>query len=107
MVFIESPWFDTWRAAHLDDAAFRVLQSTLLADPFVGDLIPGGRGLRKMRIGLQGRGKRGGARVIYYYWISRETVYLLYAFAKNQRADLTREQIRQLGALVSEDSDNG
>jgi hypothetical protein len=106
MVFVESPWFDAWRAAHLDDVAFRALQSTLLADPLIGDLIPGGRGLRKMRIGLQGRGKRGGARLIYYYWTSRGTVYLLYAFAKNERADLTRSQLRQLGALLSEERDN-
>jgi hypothetical protein len=107
MVFVESPSFDAWREAHLDDAAFRALQLTLLGDPLIGDLIPGGRGLRKMRVPLSDRGKRGGARVIYYYWISRDTIYLLFAYSKSRRSDLTRDQLRRLGAVLNEEFNDG
>jgi hypothetical protein len=107
MVFVESPWFDAWRAEHLDDDAFRELQITLLAHPLTGDLIPGGRGLRKLRMTMMGRGTRGGARVIYYYWSTRGIIYLLYAFAKNRHADLTRDQLWRLGRLMCEEPDDG
>ena len=49
----------------------------LAASPEVGDLIPGTGGLRKVRVPLAGRGKRGGARVIYYVYDQRLPIYLL------------------------------
>ena len=54
---------------------------TLLENPAAGDLIPGGRGLRKLRVPPRER-KTGGARVIYYHWVSRDQCYLVYAYAK-------------------------
>ena len=107
MVFIESPWFDVWRSKNLSDAAFDALQNTLFVEPHAGDLIPASGGLRKLRIALTGRGKRGGARVIYYYWLDRDCVYLLFAFAKNARSDLTKDQVRRLGAAMREELDDG
>jgi hypothetical protein len=79
------------------------LELVLMADPEAGDLIPGAKGLRKIRRPLTGRGKRGGARVIYYHVVSHHQILLLYAYAKNQQGDLTREQAKQLAQLVQKE----
>ena len=103
MVFVEFSQFSQWREAHLNDEAFRVLQNALLVKPDSGDVIRGGEGLRKLRIALPGRGKSGGARVIYFYWASHARIYLLYGYAKNRQADLTPMQIQQLAALMRQE----
>ena len=72
-----------------------------------GDLIPGGRGLRKLRVPLPGRGKRGGARVIDYHWVSKEQCYLIYAYAKNVAANLTQEQLHRLADVIDVEVKNG
>jgi len=69
----------------------------------MADLIPGTKGLRKIRRPLTGRGKRGGARVIYYHVVSDHQILLLYAYAKNQQGDLTPAQAKQLTQLVREE----
>ena len=51
---------------------------------------------------MQGRGKRGGARVIYYRHVPGERIYLIYAYAKNEQADLTRDQIKALAQLMKD-----
>jgi len=79
------------------------LELALIADPAAGDLIPGAKGLRKLRRPLIGRGKRGGARVIYYHVVSDHQILLLYAYAKNHQSDLTPAQARQLSQLVREE----
>ena len=107
MVFVESPWFSRWRADQLDEEAFRAFQNALQEAPDAGALIPGGHGLRKVRLALPGRGKSGGARVIYYWWHAESRIYLLYAYAKNRQADLTQKQLAQLSALMKEEFNNG
>jgi hypothetical protein len=73
-----------------------------LADhPNAGDVIPGGAGVRKLRWAAKGKGKRGGARVIYLYVMIDARIYLLRCYAKNVRADLTEEEkkgLRQIAA---------
>jgi hypothetical protein len=64
-------------------------------------VIPGGRGLRKLRRPLAGRGKSGGARVIYYYICDEATIYLVFAYAKNRQSDLTKRQIATLAEVVA------
>ena len=100
MVFVELPVFIRCAQELFSDDDLRELQVTLLENPAAGDLIPGGRGLRKLRAPLPGRGKRGGARVIYYHWVSQDQCYLVYAYAKNVAADLTKEQLRRLAAVI-------
>jgi hypothetical protein len=56
---------------------------------------------------LQGRGKRGGARVIYYNWVSESRCYLVYAYAKNQAADLTKDQLQKLADVMAGEVQNG
>lgn len=63
-------------------------------------MIQKSRGLRKIRMGASGRGKRGGARVIYYYFDSEGSIFLLYIFAKNEKSDLNAEEVAVLRKLV-------
>lgn len=107
MVFIDLPIFSRCASALFSDEDLTEMQGTLLKNPAAGDLIPGGRGLRKLRVPLPGRGKRGGARVIYYHWAGKEWCYLVYAYAKNVTADLTQEQLRRLAAVINAEVRNG
>ena len=102
MVFVELTPFIAFRAEHWNDEDLRRLQEFLLATPEAGDVIPGSSGLRKLRWSAQGRGKRGGARVIYYRHVPEERIYLIYAYVKSAQADLTREQIRTLAQLMKD-----
>jgi len=63
----------------------------LARNPTAGDLVPGAGGIRKLRWRLQGRGKRGGARVIYFFYSSDLPLFALTLFAKNERVDLSQE----------------
>lgn len=76
---------------------------TLAQAPDAGPVVPGTGGVRKLRVALKGRGKRGSARVIYYYRRTNERVYLTLAYGKATRADLTgaeRREIRKLTAML-------
>ncbi|ALA57186.1 hypothetical protein NITMOv2_0750 [Nitrospira moscoviensis] len=67
MRFVETPVFTAALRRHMDDETYRGLQLALLLRPAQGPIIPGGGGLRKLRWGAQGRGKRGGVRLIYHW----------------------------------------
>ncbi|SJM93567.1 Toxin HigB-2 [Crenothrix polyspora] len=100
MIFIELPIFTRCTEMLFSDEDLRGFQNTILENPLVGTVIPGSKGLRKLRVPLPGRGKRGGARVIYYHWHSKECCYLVYAYAKNEASDLTQDQLKQLAAVI-------
>ena len=100
MLFIELPIFTRCAERLFSEEDLRGLQNTILENHSVGTIIPGSKGLRKLRVPLPGRGKRGGARVIYYHWVSKECCYLVYAYAKNAASDLTQEQLKQLAAVI-------
>ena len=87
----------------LDDDEYRALQLTLLLRPEQGPLISGSGGLRKIRWGKEGRGKRGGLRVIYYWDKGSSRCFMLFLFAKNEQGDLTPSQVRTLARLVREE----
>jgi hypothetical protein len=72
------------------------LVAYLANNPAVGDLIQGTGGVRKMRWGLEGRGKRGGARIIYLFHDLEMPLFILEAYAKNERTDLTQSECREL-----------
>lgn len=95
--------FDRSCAGLLGEHDVFELELVLMADPVAGDLIPGAKGLRKIRRPLSGRGKRGGARIIYYHIVSGHQILLIYAYAKNQQGDLTPAQIKQLTQIVREE----
>lgn len=107
MVFVELPVFVRCTQGLFSDDDLRELQTTLLENPAAGDLIPGGHGLRKLRVPLPGRRKRGGARVIYYHWGRHGQCYLVYAYAKNVAADLTKDQLRRLADVIDAEVSHG
>jgi hypothetical protein len=102
MVFIETSTFRTSAAKLLDEDDLAALQTVLMLHPDAGDVIPGSGGLRKVRVPAKGKGKRGGARVIYYWVQADGQILLLYAYAKNDRSDVTAKQIRDMRKLIEE-----
>ncbi|NLD36674.1 MAG: type II toxin-antitoxin system RelE/ParE family toxin [Desulfatiglans sp.] len=99
MLFIETTIFTKEILKLITDDSYRQLQAVLVLRPDSGDLIKGSGGLRKIRWNLQGKGKRGALRIIYY-WDYPDTIYLLFPYKKNEQEDLTREQIKILRELV-------
>ena len=103
MRFIETPVFTASLRRHLDDEQYRALQLALVLRPEQGQIIPGSGGLRKLRWGATGRGKRGGIRAIYYWAVEEQVCYMLFAYTKNEQGDLTPAQVRVLARLVREE----
>lgn len=86
---VETPQFLATSRKLMDEAERTSLVLFLAFNPEAGDLVPGTGGVRKLRWGLEGRGKRGGARVIYYYHGERIPLFIVTAYAKNVRDDLS------------------
>lgn len=84
----------------LSDEDYAKLQSDLCAEPEVGAIIKGSGGIRKMRLSFGKRGKSGGARVIYYWAVSREKIVMLDIYAKNEKEDLTDNELKKLSNLL-------
>jgi mRNA-degrading endonuclease RelE of RelBE toxin-antitoxin system len=103
MVFLETSIFTRRVQSLLGDDEYRQLQRLLVIHPDIGALIPGSGGLRKMRWSASGHGKRGGARVVYYWAVAQDQILMLMIYAKNERADLTAEQLKALKRLVEEE----
>ncbi len=84
----------------MGDEEYAKLQEVLVARPDLGDLIPGSGGLRKVRWGLEGRGKRGGVRVVYYWAVGEEQLRMLYVYPKGRQENLTPAQLKALHKIV-------
>jgi hypothetical protein len=103
--FLETPVFTRQITSLLDDRDYAALQGALVVDPHAGDLIPGTGGLRKIRWTEERRrkGKRGGVRVIYYWYGAEEVIYMLLAYSKGERDDLNSAEKRTLKQLIAEE----
>lgn len=101
-VFIELPAFERHRHRYLDDQGFALLQQELLRDPTAGNVIEGAGGLRKLRFrdARRGKGKRGGLRVIYYWWDAGAQFWLFTLYGKDEMDDLSPADCRALGAMI-------
>jgi len=100
VIFIETPIFTRQIKTLVDDEVYGHFQGTLAENPDAGDLIKGTGGLRKIRMALPGRGKSGGARVIYYYVQNAAQIRLLLAYEKSEQDDLTDEQRKALRKII-------
>jgi hypothetical protein len=101
--FLETPVFTSRLRGLVDEEEYRAVQLALLLRPEQGPLIPDSGGLRKLRWGARGRGKRGGVRLIYYWAPQEQAFYMLYVYAKNEQGDLTAVQVRILRRVVREE----
>lgn len=100
-IFVEVPVFTRkWKELGLTDENLRELQNILLENPKTGDIIQGTGGIRKIRIPLEHKGKRGGARVIYVDIEWKEAIYFINVYAKNEKDDLTEEEKKAFKAIV-------
>ena len=99
--FIELPIFKSrWEALGLNEEDLLRLQIELLADPKAGDVMQGTGGVRKMRFAFEHRGKSGGVRVIYVDFEVYEKIYLLTAYTRNEKDDLTKKERSEIKQLI-------
>ncbi|MBE0619911.1 MAG: type II toxin-antitoxin system RelE/ParE family toxin [Burkholderiales bacterium] len=94
--FIESKLFTRLADELLPDAGLAALQQSLIENPESGDVVPGSGGVRKMRWGMPGRGKRGGLRVIYYLRTKQGEIWLLTLYPKNVADNIPAHILRKI-----------
>jgi len=100
VIFIETPTFTKRVVELMDDESYRELQSHLALHPEAGDLIRGTGGMRKIRWAGSGRGKRGGLRVIYYWWTAADRISMLLVYPKSEQDDLSPAQAKLLRNIL-------
>jgi mRNA-degrading endonuclease RelE of RelBE toxin-antitoxin system len=100
--FFETPAFTRHVDRYLRDDEYAALQQFLMTHPEAGDVMPGTGGFRKLRWGdeRRGKGRRGGLRIIYYLLLGDQQIWLFTLFGKDEAADLTADQKRQLRAAI-------
>ena len=100
--FIRTQVFEAdWKNAGLNDDDLRELENMLLDNPKAGDVIPHLSGGRKLRFAASGRGKSGGVRVVYVDVVIQEHIYLLLAYPKNVKTDLTPSEKKVLNKIIA------
>lgn len=102
MVFSEMPAFLKAIQDVFGDEDIRALQNHLLSNPEAGAVIQGSSGIRKLRWAAMGKGKSGGARIIYFYAKKRQWIYFLFAYLKNTQINLTPEEKKLFAKLAKE-----
>jgi hypothetical protein len=102
MEFIEAPAFSRHVADYLSAEDYRALQEELAANPELGDVMPDTGGFRKLRWAdpARGKGRRGGLRIIYYYFATDHQVWLVTLYSKDEASDLTAREKKALKAAV-------
>lgn len=101
MTVAETSVFRRKASELLDQEEHDALIDFLADNPEAGELIRGSGGVRKVRWAMPGRGKSGGVRVIYYFHSEEMPLWLLTLFAKNERANLSDEEVNALARLVA------
>jgi hypothetical protein len=86
----------------IDDENYAKLQISLAKKPGSGKVIPGGGGIRKLRWAGSGKGKRGGLRIIYYWRMSANQIWMLFAYPKNEQEGLDASELKELKWLVKQ-----
>lgn len=94
--FIETPFFTKAISHYLEDDEYAKLQDYLSKQPEAGVIVPGTGGVRKLRWGSEGRGKRGGLRVIYYLRSARGELWMLTIYGKNVRENIPAHLLKQM-----------
>ena len=100
MVFIETTVFTKLVYDYLNDEEYTGLQHYLLNRPNAGNIIPGSGGVRKLRWAIEGRGKRGGIRVIYYWKVSEAEIWLITLYAKNEASTISPQILKKIAEEI-------
>ena len=96
MEFVEAPLFTKLFKEYMNDTEYAALQFELALRPEAGAVIPGGGGIRKLRWGGKGKGKRGGLRIIYYWQVRKEVIWMLTVYAKNEAEDIPMNILQKI-----------
>jgi hypothetical protein len=100
MIIVETPIFTRLIKELMTDDEYRRLQEALIQRPDIGQIIQSSGGLRKVRWSLDGRGKSGGIRVIYYWVVDDEHIRMIYTYAKGKQDNLTQAQLKALRQII-------
>jgi hypothetical protein len=100
MEFVETPIFTKAALDLLPDEHYRKLQAHLTEHPDDGAIIQDSGGLRKIRWAVKNQGKRGGVRVIYYWVVNLDLIYMIYVYSKTYQDDLNSRQLKALRKIV-------
>lgn len=103
MEFIEAPAFTRYMSDYFDDDAYRAFQTRLAENPRIGDIMPGTGGFRKVRWTdpRRGKGRRGGLRIIYFYFESEQQIWLMTLYDKGEASDLNAKEKSILGTAIA------
>ena len=96
VTFVETKLFTKLVQQYLTDDEYAALQQSLIVNPEAGDVIPGSGGVRKLRWGVAGRGKRGGLRVIYFLRVRQGEIWMLTLYAKNVADNIPANVLRKI-----------
>ena len=100
--FVMMPTFDKqWESLGLTDEDLNVLQEMLLQNPQLGKVIRGTGGLRKMRFAFKNRGKSSSSRVLYVDFVFAERIYLVSAYSKKEKDNLSAEEKNNVRELIA------
>jgi len=102
MEFIEASAFTRYLSDYLDDDEYRKLQNELAVKPELGDVMPGTGGFRKLRWAdpKRGKGRRGGLRIIYFYFAGEQQIWIVMLYGKNETSDLSSKQKKELRSAI-------
>jgi hypothetical protein len=98
---VETKGFEAKAAKLFSQEEIEEIKTMLARNPECGDVIPGAGGVRKVRVPASGRGKRGGARVIYYFLNDGAPIFLFTVFAKNEKDDLDKDDLANIAAMAA------
>jgi hypothetical protein len=106
MEIVEAPAFTRHLPEYLDEEQYFALQTALVRNPEAGDVMPGTGGFRKMRWAdpQRGKGRRGGLRLIYYYFDRDQQIWLMALYGKNEAADLSAAEKKALKTAIEEET---
>ena len=100
--FVELPMFlKRWEELGLDDNDLFRLQKELIENPKIGNVIKNSNGIRKMRFAFRNKGKSGSARVIYVDFEIHEKIFLITAYDKKEKNNLSKKEIQELKQLIN------
>ena len=103
MVFIETSAFTKRVVGYLTDDEYLGLQMFLLERSDAGQVVQGTGGVRKLRWAMTSRGKSGGLRVIYYWRVSKDEIWLLTMYSKNERENISSHILKQIAEEIGHD----